>query len=354
MGIRDTIRLIWGGGQAKSAARSERSFRRLRSPWSTAENLQRILGAEFIGMDSAGLISRAQAMSVPPVAKGRAILTGQIAKAPLVALDEPNGVPAQQQPRWLYRTDGPISPHHRMLWTVDDCIFTGWSLWATPRDDNGAIETGERIPVEWWEFDADGTIIVNDEPVDNDDVTLIPGPSEGFLEFATRSIRGALSLEESYVRRAAVPIPLVELHETVDNAFTDEQIDELIADYIAARKDPDGIVSFTPAGIQMNVHGEQATNLAIEGRNFAKIDVANFLNLPGSALDGSLSTASLTYSTETGKRNEIQDYSVDYWADPITARLSQDDCVPEGTRVRFDFTQNRTPDPSPTGAVTKD
>ena len=314
--------------------------------------LAKVLAEAAFGQQSM-LLSREQAMSIPGVYKGRGTLVSQIAPAPLIDLDEHG--PAATQPPWMYRTAGAITPYHRMLWTLDDCIFSGWSLWATPRDEEGApILDAERVPIEWWHFDGDGTVIINDEPASAKDTTLIPGPSEGFLEYAQRNVTGALALEDAYVKRARVPIPLVELHETTDGSLEDDEVDALIDDFVAARQDENGAVTFTPAGIELKVHGEQAANLAIEGRNFARIDVANFLMLPASALDGSLSTASLTYSTQEGSRNEIADYSVAYWSDPIAARLSQDDVVPEGHRTRFDFSQLRTTTPSPTGPATKD
>ena len=304
-------------------------------------------------------ITRAEAMTLPPVVKGRAILCGQISPIPLIALDERGPLP--DQPAWLQRTDGALSPLHRMLWTIDDLIFCGWSLWSVTREgavDAGAILSAARIPVEWWTFDNDGTIILDDGtgpvPAQSHEVILIPGPAEGLLEYGTRSIRGAVLLEDAWVKRAKSPIPLVELHETMDGALQEHEVVQLIQDFVSARDDDNGMVSFTPFNITMIAHGDAAPQLAIEGRNFVKVDVANFLNLPASALDGSLSTASLTYSTQEGSRNEIADYSLAYWSDPVAARFSQDDVTAPGTRIRFDFAQIRTLTPAATGPTTKD
>ncbi len=346
MKVRDILRLIRGD---EKLARRGGYQRRYTSPFSSGQ-LARVVAEAAFGQQSQ-MLTRDLALSIPGVYKGRGTIVSQIAPAPLVQLEEASL--SAEQPRWLQHTVGAISPYHRMLWTVDDCIFSGWSLWATPRED-GLVVDGERVPIEWWHFDGEGKIIVQDEEVDAADYTLIPGPSEGFLEYAYRNMTGAVALEDAYVKRAKVPLPLVELHEVQDGVLTDDEIDSLVDDYVAARQDENGIVTFTPAGIELKVHGDQAASLAIEGRNASRIDVANFLMLPASALDGSLSTASLTYSTQEGARNEIADYSIAYWSDPIAARFSQDDVVAEGTRVRFDFGQLRTPTPSPTGPVTKD
>jgi phage portal protein BeeE len=71
-------------------------------------------------------------------------------------------------------------------------------------------------------------------------------------------------------------------------------------------------------------------------------------------MDASLSTASLTYSTQEGQRNEFADFTLPYWLEPIQQRLSLDDVVPSGQRVRFDLTDLYTTTPSPTGTITED
>jgi hypothetical protein len=350
MGIRTALKLLEGGKSLTPGAPSNRT--RTTSPWRSGA-LSRPLVEDVWGTDS-GLITREQAMSIPPFYKGRGIIVSQIAPAPLRNYGPDSDVPTAEQPKWLYRTDGAISPHHRMIWTLDDIITTGWSLWGCLRDADGKIETANRIPIEWWDFDADGGVNVKGEPIDEAECILIPGPSEGFLEYAQRSMRGAVDIENSWIKRARNPIPLVELHETADGALEDGEAEELVSDYVDARNDPNGAVSFTPFNIELKVHGEQAAPVSIEARNASKLDVGNFLMLPAAALDGSLSTASLTYSTGQDKRNEIADYSISYWADPIAARFSQDDVSEPGDRTRFDFSQIRAVNPSPTGPITKD
>lgn len=354
MGIRTALRLIEGG---KALAADRGGATSIVSPWQVG-GPTKFVWSDVFGTE-AKFVTRAEAMTLPPVVKGRAIVTGQLAPVPLVALDAAGAL--SDQPAWLQRTDGILSPWHRMLWTIDDLIFLGWSLWGVTRENDdpaGAILTADRIPAEWWHFDADGVIVVDagdgPEPAQDHEVILIPGPSEGLLEFGSRSIRGAVLLEDAWVKRSRNPIPLVELHETVDGGLLDGEAEQLIRDYVAARDDVNGMVSYTPFNIEMRAHGETAPQLAIEGRNFVKVDVANFLNLPAAALDGSLSTASLTYSTQEGARNEVADYALAYWSDPVAARFSQDDVTPAGTRIRFDFAQIRTTTPAPTGPTTKD
>ena len=92
----------------------------------------------------------------------------------------------------------------------------------------------------------------------------------------------------------------------------------------------------------------------IEARNSLRIDVGGILGIPASLMDASLSTASLTYSTQEGQRNELADMCLPYWQDPLAQRLSMDDVVPRGQRTRFDLADYLTVTPSATGSVVND
>lgn len=336
---------------AETVATGTRPTQRIASPMADRKLNRPIVEAIFGSGDAP--LSRSDAMTVPSVAKARAVIVSMIADAPLVALD-PDGPLAEQAP-WLYRTDGAISPWHRMAWTIDDLFFVGWSVWGVERNAAGEITTAARIPVELWSFRSDGTLEIEGQPAVEDSVIIFPGPVEGLLEYAQRSLMGARVIEEQWVKRSKNPVPIVELHMTDESrAMDDQEVIDLIDDYMDARNDVNGTVATTPSWVELKVHGEQSPQLAVEGRNYVKVDVANFSNLPASILDGSVSQASLTYSTQEGSRNELADFALPYWASPIAARLSQDDVTRVGTRVRFDFTDLRSTTPSPTGPITKD
>jgi phage portal protein BeeE len=88
--------------------------------------------------------------------------------------------------------------------------------------------------------------------------------------------------------------------------------------------------------IERGANGSDSA-LYIEGRNASKMDIAAFFNLPASVLDATSATASLTYVTQEGNRSSLDDMTLPYWIGPIASRLSQDDIVPAGQSVRFDF-----------------
>ena len=312
-----------------------RSPTRIRSPWATGE-LSRIVWADLFGADaSAWPLTRAVAIQVPAVARARNLLVSAIARQPLraVRLD----APVTPQPYWLTRTDGAMSPWHRMAWTIDDILFGGWSLWACERDRRDAIQRVERVPAELWSFTEAGAVQVDGrEDVDPATVLLIPGPNEGILTAARETILAARQQELMWQRRIAAPIPAVEIHQTTDEPLTVDEIDQLIADWVAARSDPDGAVAFTPNNVELRIHGNAVTDLLIEARNAVALDLANHTSLPAQMLNASLSTASLTYSNSEIARGELGT-SAGLYADPIAARLSMDDVVPRGQRVAFDL-----------------
>lgn len=345
-----------------SRSASSGSVRRgIRSPWAPDSALQQIVWTDILEAPDGAPVTRAEAMTVPSVVKARVILSGMLAGAPLVELDERG--PVSDPSPWLQRTDGTISPFHRMAWTVDDVLFSGWSLWATERSSRPArgepvnavdhpIQDAIRVDRGAWTFNEDGQVELDGQLVDAADAILLPGLLEGLLEYASRTIRAARHLETTWAGRVKMPIPVMELHEVAGgDELDDDEVTELLKAVVKARQDPNGALMWTPASVDLRVHGEAKADVLLEARNGVRLDVANFTGLPAPALDGSLSTASLTYTTTEGKRSDLAD-AVDMWAAGISARLSQDDVVRPGRRVRFDFGDHFQP--APTGATTRD
>jgi hypothetical protein len=319
------------------------------SPWATSQ-LSQIVWADILGSETLP-VTRAEAVTVPSVTAARKILVSRISGLPLVALDA--GGPLATQPSFLYRTNGVTTPWHRMAWTIDDLLFYGWSLWEVVRGTDAAILDAVRVPPEWWQIDPDNRITINSVPVAADDVILFPGPDEGLCTFACRTIRAAKNVESAWAGRVRNPVPIVDLHRTTDNEMDPDEVADMLDAFTAARRDVNGAVTSTPSDVELHVFGETAGSYLVEARNAVRLDIANMTGLPAASLDGSLSTASLTYSTQEGARTELAD-ALQGWTDPIEARLSQDDVVPRGTRVRFDVSDLATPVPTPTGIPVED
>jgi hypothetical protein len=332
----DRVRLVVGAAAASATASPVRTD--IASPFS-ANDLNKVVWSDVFGTQPT-IITREEALAIPAVHKARALVISLIADKPLIAFRDPE-TRLPSQPTWTRRTNGAVSPWHRMAMTLDDLIFYGWSLWATKRGASGQVLDAERVPVGLWRFGERGVVEVIDPDsgsyrvADEREVVLIPGPSEGLIQYAARSFGGAIAIEDSWVKRAQSPIPLVELHQTQESDITPAEAEKYVKDWDAARIK--GATAFTPHDIEAKALGTVSADLYIEGRNASRLDVANFFNLPASLLDGSVSEASLTYSTQQGDANEVALYALPYWIRPIEGRLSQDDVVPAGQFVRFDI-----------------
>lgn len=301
-------------------------------------------------------LDRESAMTVPAVAKARNLLVSSIAKFPLVALNGEG--PISDQPTWLYRTNGAVSPYERMVWTVDDGFFHGVSLWLTERGEPDASGRRPILSADYCPFDAwriqDNRILVADSPVDEGSVILFNFSTYGILVEGRKTIRGARDTERAWTGRMRNPIPLIELRVTDDTNLSQTEVDSYVDAWATARKQENGAVSFTPQGIEIHTHGEVDPGLYIENRNAIRTDVGSFANVRASMLDGTAGIDSLTYSTTEGERNSFYEFDLPFWMDPIQARLSQDDIVPRGTRVRFDKYESYAAVPTPTDAPVKD
>lgn len=338
MGIASAFR--FASEVATNSSRGDRTGRPapvIRSPWS-ANTLSTIVWSDIFD-EAPRIPSRADAMSVPAIAKGRALIVGTLARQPLAKFRRDAKVTPEP---WMYRTNTRQSPRARMLWTLDDIIFGGASLWAVQRGARDVILDAVRVLPEEWEVDEDLSILVHGTKVSAEEVILFEGPQDGLLQIGARTIAAALAMERAWADRVEHPAPPAALTGTDPNSdLTPEEAKELTKAWDEARRA--GGTSYAPSSVKVEWPTTTAADLYVNGRNALRLDVANFLALPASLLEGSTATASLTYSTKEGSRNELVDYSLAFWANPIEARLSQDDVVAAGSRVAFDLEYLSTP-----------
>lgn len=297
--------------------------------------------------------TRAEAMAVPAVAKGRHVVAPKIAGYPLHALRGSD--PVEPAPTWTYRTDDGISPWHRMVWTVDDLIFTGWSLWAVSRGADRMVLNASRIGRDRWEFTEDGSVLIDKVPVPRaSDVVLIPGPHEGILTFGAVTIRHAAELLTAAGIAGRVGSPTIDLHYTGDRDLSDDEIDALRDRWVEARAGLHGGVGYTNKLVEAREMGRTDPALLIEGRNASAVDCARIIGVAAGMVDATAPKASLNYETQAGRGLEHTEYGVEPYMEAIEARLSMDDVVPRGQRVAFDRSRDIETPIDPTGPATED
>lgn len=321
------------------------------NPWQTGALNELVWNDLFSGV---GTLTREQALTIPGVVRGRGILLSLLADKPLVDFIGSDRAPVQ--PNWLYRVPGWQGPWQRMALTVDDHIFFGESLWACKR---GAASSGLKpileawhVPYEMWEIDAFDRICVIDEdgqmvPVDESEVIYLPAAHDGLLQYASRTLRGAVEQETAWIARAKNPIPAIDLHETNDTGMDRDERQVLVDDWAAARGDANGAIASTPYNIEARVLGTFDPTLFIEGRNAVRLDIANFFNMPAALLDSTTAAASLTYTTQESAQNSVDALTIPYWIRPLEDRLSQDDIVPVGHIIRVAWAAAYTEPPGP-------
>jgi hypothetical protein len=329
----------------------------LSSPWAPpTPQLSTLLWADVFGaLGKDTPITREAAMAVPALARARHILCGFGAKQQLVAFTGADRKPTQ--PKWIARTGSALTTYHRMLWTLDDHLFTGWSLWDVERTTAGGAITGgaTRIAPYRWSFNRDtGVVLVDDEAFPEERALLIPGPHEGILQYGRTAILQAAELEASATRVAQNPAAYLALHYAGEVPQTPEQILEARTIWAEARRGEYGGVAYLGKDMTVSELGSAAEHLLVEGRNAAAVNMARLASMPASLVDATNATASLTYETTAGRSAEFLDYGADLYLNAIAARLSMDDVVPSPDSVRFDTTESRSLTPSPTGPATED
>lgn len=288
--------------------------------------------------------TRQEALSISSVVRGRVLLCGFIARCPLLAYNEA-GEPVATQPEWLTHTGGMLSPYNRMLMTVDDLIFYGFSLWRVVRSKfDKSVIAASRVPYENWSFSSDGTQILigqgpNAKPAREDEYILIPGIHEGILAIGSRTIRQYSNLLKAADRAAATPNAYLELHNESETELTRDEVLELMNDWIKARQGLNGGVAYTNNSIKLIEHGSANEHLLIEGRNAAAVDIARLMGIPAALIDAQAQVGGLTYETTQSRNAEFLDYGLAPYMAAIASRLSQDDVTPHGTSIDFEVTK---------------
>lgn len=324
---------------------------RLRSPWASTTPTELIYADIFPEGDRPKVYTRLDAMRVPAIAAARNRVIEHLAGRPL--LDHTPQRQAKIQPAWLTSTSSvlAISPYQRMLATLDDHIFDGISAWAVNRGSSGQI-TGDaiHIPFDRWVMDEYGTVYFDGEEVPADQVLVIPAAAPGILHAGRDTIEGGIALERAWRARARNPVPSVILKEREDNGMTVEEAKPYVEGVAAARRNPEGAVMFVPYKIDATFEEHSGESFLEEARNSIRIDVAAYFNLTAQSIEASKAQSTLTYETAETADAQTTD-RMSYWSEPIEARLSLDDVVPRGHRVRFNFANENHPI---TGTPTED
>lgn len=322
------------------------------SPWGSS-TLERIVFEDVFGRDVPEN-TRAAAMRLPTVKRARNLLVYSIARNALVSKRRDAVLPPAP---WMTNAGGTTSPQMRILWTADDLLFYGWSCWwraNSARSDGGFPLAAGRIPFGDWRINEDMRVEVNGTVMPDDAVILFNGVDEGILAHGRDTLDDARTLYANVRKRLAAPTPGLNLQQTGGRDLTNDEIDELIARWAAARRGDYAGVSYTSKDVTPTPMQGDDGNLMIESRNAAAVDLARLVGISAGMVDATTPKASLNYETKQGRNEEFVDRDLGAYMDPIAWRLSLDDVTPHGQHVAFDLSAFTDPDQPAAGPALED
>lgn len=324
--------------------------------WSSREHMARITLAElFNGYADQIPVNRETALGVAAIDRGHQLITGQISAFPLVHLT--GGVRTPVQPLLIRQPEAGRSRSQTIKWWLDSQLFHG-RAWCQVTERYADTDLPRRVKLlleENVELDTAGRVlrVFGAKPTRADDVKRLDGPHDGILNRPKR-IREAIAIDVAAANASANPVPSIDLHQKGGADLTDDQIDKLIARWVAARsKNGTGGVGFSNPNVEVRTLGIQPEQLLINGRNQTALNIARMLNLPAWAVDASVEGSSLTYSNVPSRARELVDYTYLPYMTALAERLSMDDFLPAGQTVRFDTNRATAPDLKETADVLK-
>ena len=303
-------------------------------------------------MNATGSVTRAQALSVPAVLKGRNMIAS-IASLPLQQLGPDNA--AARNPL-LDQIDPDVTNVVTLAQTVEDLVFEAISWWrVTARGFDGFPVSARRLDPATVSVDppagrnpaplpsgvdprdpAEGYVYVDQERVPWRDIIRFDSPNPAVLKTCGRSIKRAVRFDQAAERYARNPRPLDYFTPTdgVDPA-EDEEIEEILVEWAQSRQTES--TAYVPAALSYNtVDTPSAADMQlVELQKQVGLDLANALGVDPEDLG--ISTTSRTYSNNVDRRRDrINDVLAPYMR-AITDRLSMSDVTKRGYRVLFNL-----------------
>lgn len=296
--------------------------------------------AEAFGINpSSESVTRAEAMKIPTVKRGRQVIAGTLGAASLVATRTRAGNPPERITISLLNQPDPnATRQYTLTWTIDSLIFYGVAWWRIlKRNAFNFPEQAEWIsPSRIVVSPSTGEIRIDGEVVTNPEKHLIrfDGPDEGILFSGAVTLKTALLLEAAVRRYARLDIPLGFLQDE-EGTLEEDETQELLNAWEAARiKRSTG---YLPKGLKYVNPMFNAEQLQLgDARNFQSQEIARLMNLPASTVNAPTND-SLTYSTTESNRRELVDMTFAPYQQAIEQRLSMGDVTPNGTVVAFDL-----------------
>lgn len=291
-------------------------------------------------------VPRANALSVPAVARANGIITSTVGSLPIEKFNDATGqrIPTERS----FRQPDPRVPASLIysylaqdLWLFG--VGYGLVLDMYAATDGGRVRSWTRIDPTWVnvETNALGTEVigytVNGQRAPQSGIGSIIAfynlADSGILNRAGRTIRAAIELEKAAEIYAKEPLPTMVLKSTGTN-LPSERIKALLESWKVSRQNRS--TAFLNADVELQALGFDPKSLQLsEARQYIALELARQCGIPAYFL--SAESTSMTYSNATSERRSLIDFSLRPILTAIESRLSLSDFTPAGTHVRFDL-----------------
>lgn len=290
------------------------------------------------------------AMTVPAFNRGVRLISGTVAQLPLnewnTATGSPvaNGFLSQPEPDRPYWVT--------MQRTVLDLILYGRGFWQVSAvDPDGFPQYVRQVPFDKVARSDERTVFVDGAgPFPLSDPTS-PGTSvgavivfegfrDGVLLTGLDTLTTAVAQVQAAGNFAASPAPTQILKNTSTYELSDTEIDELLADYTAARQA--SAVAYLNGGVDLTTFGYTAQESQhAELMNQTAIQIARLLNLDPFWVGAGVPGSALTYQNRVDMRQDLVDLTLTDYLSPIEQRLSLWDATRTKTQhtVKFDTSE---------------
>ena len=295
--------------------------------------------------------ARNRCMSVPTISRARDLIASVIGCMSLRMYNEVwNELDEEMMqihiaPRsWLRRIDPAVPNNFILSWTFDDLFFYGRAMWyITSRTADGFPASFQRLPMgsisttdmvgPVW-FGPSKEIYFNGNQLDTNNVVQFLSPIQGITSMSTQSVGTALKLEAARYRNASSAIPAGVLKQTGGEPLSGQELADIASAFNAARA-----TNQTAALNEYLTWTETSTSpdkmLLIDSAEFQAKEMARICNVPFYLVG--CDVGSYSYVSNDGARADLWTFGAKAYAECITSTLSQNNVLPNGTYVEFDY-----------------
>lgn len=282
-------------------------------------------------------LTRATAWRVPAAAQGIQVIAGTLATLPLHRWRGP----VQTGDDLLVAQPDPACPAAATIAaTVEDMVLYPYAYWVViGRDARGFPAAARQVPADLVgdKLDRDGVLSYCGYDYPAADVLRFHSPTPGLLTTGVDALRTAYMLERAAQRYAGEPIPSGYIRNTGPMDLEDEEIDDLLDTWAAARNAR--ATAYLGPNTEYAATAFNAEQLQLtQGREQSAAQIAQLLNLPPRYVNApTAGGSSMTYTTLETARRDLVDLCLSAYMTAICGRLSLDDVTPRGQDVRFDL-----------------